>query len=224
MHQRVRNYARNLFAAACLAAASPAAAHPHVWTEMATDLVFTDQGMVKGLAILWTFDDAYAREALSTFTPDANGNYRQAELDALTRENVDALKDYEYFTLMRVDGEKQALGEVDPKLAKNVWRDGKLSLLLFVPLRQPVDPRQGSFSVKVFDPEYYVAIDYRKDDPFRVTGKPPQGCKVALEPLASTADLVQTRAFLADKDKDWKPPPDQEFGETFAQALTVACG
>jgi ABC-type uncharacterized transport system substrate-binding protein len=207
-----------------LAFALPARAHPHVWTEMSTDLVFTPEGLIKGLAILWTFDDAYAQEALSSFTPDADGNYARPELEALTRENVDALKDYDYFTIMRVNDVKQPLGAVDPKLAKNIWKDGKLSLLLFVPLQAPVDPRQGRFTAKVFDPEYYVAIDYAKEKPFRVTGQPPQGCKVDLKPMQTTAEIQQARDFLATKDKSWKPPTDEQFGEMFAQPLSVECG
>ncbi len=201
----------------------PAAAHPHVWTEMNTDMVFTPEGLIKGLAILWTFDDAYAQQALGTFKPAPDGSYAEAELAALTRENIDALKDYEYFTLMRFDGKKQPLGTVDPNLAKNVWKDGKLSLLLFVPLATPVDPRKGSFVAKVFDPEYYVAIDYRELKPFQVTGQPPPGCKAELKPIQSNAEIQKTRDFLASKDKSWKPPADEEFGEIFAQPLTVEC-
>jgi ABC-type uncharacterized transport system substrate-binding protein len=209
--------------AAISALCMPVAAHPHVWTEMNTGLVFTPEGLVKGLEILWTFDDAYAQEALSTFTPQPDGSYSQAELDALTRENVESLKDYGYFTLMRFNSEKQPIGNVDPSMAKNVWKNGKLSLLLFVPLRTPLDPRKGTFTAKVFDPEYYIAIDYRQTEPFQVKGQPPPGCKVELKPLQSGADIQNTRDFLATKDKDWKPPANEEFGEVLAQPLTVEC-
>jgi ABC-type uncharacterized transport system substrate-binding protein len=206
-----------------LLATPPASAHPHVWTEMNTDLVFSQDGLIEGLAIQWTFDDAYAQDALSEFTPNTDGSYSAAELEALTRENVESLSDYEYFTVMRLDEQKLPIGKVNAKLAKNIWQDGKLSLLLFVPLAEPVDPHKGQFTAKVFDPEYYVAIDYRDDAPYHVTGKPPDGCTVSLKPLQTEADLQKTRDYLATKGKDWKPDQNQEFGEIFARPLTVEC-
>ena len=208
--------------ALCLLA-SPAMAHPHVWAEMSTDLVFTPEGMVKGLAIAWTFDDAYAQEALTGMDTNHDGQYSDAELEPLTRENINALKDYGYFTLFRFNDAKQPLGDIDVKLAKNVWKDGKLTLLFFAPLKEALDPRKGQFEAKVFDPEYYVAIDYRQSKPFQVTGTPPAGCKVVLKAQQTDADLAQKKAFLAAKGKDWKPPPDEEFGEAFAQGLGVEC-
>jgi ABC-type uncharacterized transport system substrate-binding protein len=200
-----------------------ASAHPHVWTEMNTNLAFNGEGQIEGLAIEWTFDDLYAQDALGPFTQADDGSYSEADLEALTRENIESLADYEYFTLMRLDGQKLAIAKVNPKHAQNVWKDGRLSLLLFVPLERPLDPRSGTFTVKVFDPEYYVAIDYRESEPFQITGSPPKGCSVRLDPVQGSEELQQARDFLSTKGKDWKPESSQEFGEMFAQALTVVC-
>lgn len=208
-----------------LAAANPhpARAHPHIWAELKTELVFTPEGLIKGVGILWSFDELYAQQALDGIDTNNDGDYSAAELQPLTKENLEALKDYSYFTVMRFKDQKQAHGEVELGQAENVWKDGKLSLRIFVPLKIPVDPRQGAFAVKVFDPDYYVAIDYAQENPFHTTGNPPAGCEAKLKPLPTEAELQETRDFLSSKGKDWQPPPDQEFGEMFAQALAVEC-
>jgi ABC-type uncharacterized transport system substrate-binding protein len=80
--------------AALMLLAVPAAAHPHVWIDMSSDVVFDDTGMVAAINIEWTFDDGYAQMALDGLDTDGDGVYSASELEALTRENMDSLKDY----------------------------------------------------------------------------------------------------------------------------------
>ena len=105
---------RGLTATALLALAAmtpaPAGAHPHVWVEMRSDVVFNDQGQITAMNLMWTFDDNYALMALEGLDANGDGVYDPTELDPLTRENMASLKDYEYFTVIRFNGEKQALG------------------------------------------------------------------------------------------------------------------
>jgi ABC-type uncharacterized transport system substrate-binding protein len=223
--ERVRRMPRNyLLPMALLAAlAAPARAHPHAWVEMNTDLVFTPDGLIKGLGLIWVFDDGYAQAALDGLDTNKDGDYSEAEIAPLTAENIKNLKDYNYFALVRFNNEKQLLGEVPPDGAKQIWKNGKLALRFFVPLKTPLDPRKGEIVAKVYDPDYFIAFDYAQKEPFHITGAPPRGCKPELKPVPTEEDLQQTRDFLATKGKDWTPPPDQDFGEMFAQALTIAC-
>lgn len=205
------------------AMAVPAAAHPHVWVEMNTDIVFTNEGLIKGLGLIWVFDDGYAQAALDGLDVNNDGTYSEDEIAPLTLENIKSLKEYNYFASVRFNNEKQPVGEVDASQARQIWHNGKLALRFFVPFKTPVDPRKGSFSAKVYDPDYFIAFDYAREEPYHVTGKPAPGCKADLKPLPTEEDLQQTRDFLSTKGRDWAPPPDQEFGEMFAQALVVAC-
>lgn len=210
-----------LAAAAVIALSAPVAAHPHVFIEMNSNLAFTPEGLISGLGVVWVFDDAYAQAALDGLDADGDGNYSPAEIDPLTRENMISLKDYDYFTALRFDGKKQAFGEVTQY--KQIWTNGKLALQFFVPLTTSVDPRKGKFSAKVYDPEFFIGIDYAPVEPYRVTGNPPQGCAPKLLPLPTDEELEQRRAFLAEKGKDWKPEEEEDFGEAFAQAFVVEC-
>ncbi len=201
--------------------ASKAQAHPHVWIEMQSDVVFTDDGLIKGVDLEWTFDDGYTQMALVGLDVDGDGIYSQSELAPLTKENIASLKDYEYFTVMRANGEQQKIGEVTD--FGQIWSNNKLTLHLQVPLEKPIDPKKNEFVFKVYDPEFFIAIDYVKDDPVDVVGKLPESCKLVVKPVPTDAELDQTRTMLSEKGKDWKPEVSEDFGALFAQAVSIAC-
>jgi ABC-type uncharacterized transport system substrate-binding protein len=201
--------------------AGEAEGHPHVWIEMTSSVVFTDQGLIKGIGLEWTFDDAYAAMATEGLDKDGDGVFSADELELLTKENVKSLKDFEYFTVMRAGGAKQPIGDVEN--AGQIWSGGKLKLHFEVPLKTPIDPAKLQFSFKIYDPEFYIAIDYAKDDPVDVVGTVPQACKLVVKPLPSEDEINQTREMLASKGKDWKPEEEQDFGSMFAQDVLIEC-
>lgn len=207
--------------ASLAAAAGPAAAHPHVWIEMRSDVVFNDQGQVTALNLTWTFDDAYAQMALDGLDTNGDGVYSPSEIEPLTKENIASLKDYDYFTVMRFNGEKQALGEVTE--FGQIWSNDKLQLHLQVPLKTPVDPTKGEFVAKVYDPDFFIAIDYVKDEPVTVIGAMPKSCDLVVKPVPTDAEVEQTRAMLSTKGPDWKPETEEDFGALFAQPVTIQC-
>jgi ABC-type uncharacterized transport system substrate-binding protein len=202
-------------------AGTPAQAHPHVWIEMRSDVVFTDDGLIKGVDLEWTFDDAYTQMALEGLDVDGDGLYSQDELAPLTKENISSLKDYDYFTVMRANGEQQKIGEVTD--FGQIWSNNKLTLHFQVPLETPIDPKKNEFVFKVYDPEFFIAIDYMKDDPVDIVGKLPDSCKLVVKPVPTDAELDQTRTMLSTKGKDWKPEVSEDFGALFAQAVSIAC-
>lgn len=218
----IRRWAAPAALIASLAAASgPAAAHPHVWIEMRSDVVFNDQGQVTALNLTWTFDDAYAQMALDGLDTNGDGVYSPSEIEPLTKENIASLKDYDYFTVMRFNGEKQALGEVTE--FGQIWSNDKLQLHLQVPLKTPVDPTKGEFVAKVYDPDFFIAIDYVKDEPVTVIGAMPKSCDLVVKPVPTDAEVEQTRAMLSTKGPDWKPETEEDFGALFAQPVTIQC-
>lgn len=200
---------------------SQAQAHPHVWIEMQSDVVFTEDGLIKGVDLEWTFDDGYTQMALDGLDVDGDGIYSQSELAPLTKENIASLKDYEYFTVMRANGEQQKIGAVTD--FGQIWSNNKLTLHLQVPLEKPIDPKKDEFVFKVYDPEFFIAIDYVKDDPVDVVGKLPETCKLVVKPVPTDAELDQTRTMLSTKGKEWKPENNEDFGAMFAQAVSIAC-
>jgi ABC-type uncharacterized transport system substrate-binding protein len=184
-------------------------------------VVFDDKGLITGLNLMWTFDDAYAQLALEGLDTNGDGVYSQAELEPLTKENLESLKDYDFFTVMRFNGEKQPFGPIVE--SGQIYSNNKLQLHFQVPLKTPLDPVKGEFVAKIYDPEFYVEFNYVKDDPVTAIGNMPRNCGLLVKPLLTDAEIEQTRAMLATKGKDWKPDTNEDFGAIFAQPVIIQC-
>jgi ABC-type uncharacterized transport system substrate-binding protein len=198
-----------------------AEAHPHVWVSMRSDVVFTADGKIEGIDVEWTFDDAYAAEALDGMDANGDGEYSQAELEPLTKENLSSLNDYKYFTFMKAGG--KLLDTAPPTNAGQTYNGKKLQLHFEIPLLVPYDPHKGDFSVKIYDPEFFIAFDYAKEAPVNMQDGMPQGCAFTLKPVPTDAELNTTLAMLATKDRTWKPENGEDFGALFAQPVIISC-
>jgi len=207
--------------ATALSLAAQAQAHPHIWIAMRSDVVFDEKADVSGIAVEWTFDDGYAQVALDGLDTNRDGVYSQSELEPLTEENLKSLKDYNYFVAPRVNGKVVAIG--DPTDYGQIYSNGKLELHFTVPLTAPVNPRKVEFQYKVYDPEFFIAMDYIEQDPVGIQGTMPQGCRLVVKPVVSDQQLDQTRTMLSTKGVDWKPPEDEDFGGMFAQPALIIC-
>ena len=201
--------------------AAGASAHPHVWITMHTDVVFGGDGAITGFNMDWTFDDAYTKLAVDGLDSNGDGVYSEDELATLTKNNLSVLKDYDYFTVPRFDGQKLPLAGVTDY--GQIYSGNRLEMHFHLPLKQPVDPRRGQFALKVYDPDFFVALEYGKDDPFEVLGPIPAQCTAVLKPVPTDAELDQTRQMLASKGTAWKPENGEDFGAMFAQALEIKC-
>ena len=203
--------------------ASAAIAHPHLWTEMRSQLIVSDAGLVTGLRVQWKTDKTYARDALDGFTADTDGNYSTEDLKKLTDENLSALADYGYFVFIRFGGEKQKISNaVDGEQSYNA-KEGRLTLIFTVPLDVPLDPNKGTITVKIYDPDFFIAFDYVEEKPLLISKPLSSGCSAILQPVPKDTKLEETRLMLSSKDKSWKPDQAEDFGGLFAQAVEIKC-
>ena len=164
-------------ATALMAAPRPAAAHPHVWVQVETTVVY-DKGTVSGLRHRWTFDELYTTMAIQGLDANGDGTYDRKELAELAQVNIDGLKEFDYFTFAKLGG--QALKLAAPTDYWLEMKDGALSLTLTLPLAQPVLAEAEGFNFSVTDPSYFIAFDLVKDNPVRLGDGAPQGCEAKI--------------------------------------------
>jgi ABC-type uncharacterized transport system substrate-binding protein len=166
-------------AATVLLASLPAAAHPHIWVTMEATLLY-ENGVFTGIRHKWTFDEYYTASAIEGLDKNKDGIYDREELAELAKVNVDALKDFDYFTFPTLAGQAVKLGE-----PKDYWlehKDGALSLLFTVPFATPVLPDAKGFAFAVYDPSFFIAFDLAKsENPVRLGEAAPKTCKLKIE-------------------------------------------
>lgn len=90
----------------------PASSHPHVWVATKSHAVF-ENGALTGLRYTWLFDELYTTNALDGLDTNNDGKVEGAELDELTKVNIEGLKEFEYFTSVTLGG--KPLQFADPK-------------------------------------------------------------------------------------------------------------
>ena len=216
---------RCLLAAACAAlpalASPPVTAHPHAWIETRSDVVFDDQGRIAAINVEWAFDPDYSAMAIDGLDTNGDGFYSAGELLPLARENIAALKDYDYFVYARAGGEKISYAEVTEY--GQILANGTLKMHFTLPLAGPVDPFAAEFVYRIYDPSFYIAIDFAEKEPLAALGKRPEPCTIELRPAPTGEEIDSTKQMLADKDQNWQPETQEDFGAMFARPVAVVC-
>ena len=189
---RVALMAVALTMALTMVGAAPARAHPHVWVTVEATVLYDDKKQVSGLEERWSFDKAYSEYALEGLEQDAAGNYTPAAYASLAKENMESLKDYNYFTEVYAEGTRV---ELAPPQDAVVVRDDKtiLHLTYKLPLKQPVNTGTLKLSFLIYDPDFYIAFTFAEKDAIRLAKNAPAGCGSKIEP--PTGDPTKSKTW-----------------------------
>lgn len=195
-------------------------AHPHVFVEAKTELDFGPAGKLLGVQQAWRFDGPFSAFAVQGLDVDGDGTLSRQELEELAQVNVESLKEYGNFTWLTRDGVQMPFGE-----ATDYWldySDGRLTLFFQLPLAEPVDVTGTHVTVDVYDPEYFVAFEMVKEQPFDLVNAP-AGCTMQVQ-LAGTLDPI-TAAQLATIPSSQRQVPDEFLQEidSLANTALVTC-
>lgn len=149
-------------------------AHPHVWVDDVTTFVFDEDRRVVELRHHWRFDEFFGSFMMGEFDQNQNGRFDGEEVARVRDDGFQALKEFGYFTIVRVDGERVPIDDVRSFDAR--IEDGVLVYEFGLGLPEPVDPAEHELVVGVYDPEYYVEVLLDEHDPVRFEGLPSGAC------------------------------------------------
>lgn len=210
-----------LIAAAALFS-QPVSAHPHVYSDMRSDIILDEQGRAIAVHVEWIFDQGYTEAATEGMDADKDGIYTAAELQPVVTENINALKEYRYFMAAKANGKDIPYADVT-EYGQRINDQGRLSMTFVVPFAAPVDLTTANFTYKIYDPDFFIAYDYIKGETVTAIGNLPKGCVINVGTVAFDESIEQTKKELADKPADWQPEQPQDFGSLFAQSVSVSC-
>lgn len=209
-----------LLGAALTGFAAAVESHPHVWATVRSEVVFGPEKKITGIKQAWTFDEFYSAMAVQGLDANSDGTYAKDELDPLAKVNVESLKDFDYFTFVRREGEDEFLPLEGPEDYWVEYDGTALTLHFTLPLNTPLDPGSKGVTLDVYDPSFFVAFGFAEKDPVKVAGTA-SGCTAQVDtPDAQAAEDAKalTESFFSQLG------PESNYGSQFAQTVTVKCG
>lgn len=202
---------------ALAAFAGGAAAHPHVWVSVETEVVLGPNKEIVGFRHKWTFDEMYAQFATDGLDTNGDGVFSEEELRPLAKTNVEALKEFEYFTYPFVGATKLPLKDrSDYRLE---YKDKALTLYFTLPLEKPIPyAKIKDFSFSVYDPGMYVSLTFNGKSAVKIASAKPVPCSASIgdQPAANAKETTLSQLGEAID-------PSSNIGSQFAERVRIVC-
>ena len=197
-----------------------AQAHPHVFVEARSEVVFDADRRVTGIRHVWQFDEAFTAFAVQGLDADGDGKLTREELQPLAQINVESLAEYDFFTYLQRGDQDIDFGEPE-----EYWLDfygGKLTLFYTLPLAQPLVMDASKITLEVFDPTYFVAFEMSRDTPFELVSAP-ASCSLDFTPPPELDPQTATTLDAIPQDQREPSADLMTITETLSNTATIAC-
>ena len=214
------NSALALFFALLWYGCGAALAHPHVWVTMRTEVLFGPEKEITGFRHTWTFDEGYTSFAIDGLDTNKDGIYEQNELQPLAQTNIEALKEFEYFTFAFMKETKlKTKMPVDYRLD---YKNKLLTLTFTLPLEDAVPYNKiKDFSFAVYDPGMYVAMDFVEKDPVTVEPAERAACVASVGDRDAKAKAAPKELTLGQLGENIDPASN--LGFQYAERVRIKC-
>ena len=202
-----------------VALTAPANAHPHVLVDAKSEILFDAEGRMSAVRHAWQFDAAFSSYAMQGLDTNNDGQMSEEELRPLAKVNVESLQEFDFFTYLTVDDKE--LKFTPPAEYWLELRGDQLTLFYSLPLKEPIKVGKKT-TLEVYDPEYFVAFTFVKDNPIAMIDAP-AGCEAVYHPPVGVDD--QTMAMLGALPAEQKELPPELAGaaDDLANVVTVSC-
>lgn len=132
-------------------------AHPHVWVDYLVAVHFNQDGLV-GFQHRWLFDDMFSSQIMEMFDADSDGSFSDDEVEAVRQGAFAYLEEYDYFIMVKVDGQDAVAPEIRDFHARI---DGHQVIYeFFTPLSAPAAEQATTVQLLVADMEYFVDMAF----------------------------------------------------------------
>ena len=141
------------------------AAHPHVFIDARLEFEFDDSGL-QGFWAEWAFDELFTSMIVLDFGAPRRGPFSEQLIRSIHEGAFSNLQFYDYFTYVFVDGSRYSTESVEQFSA--FMRDHRIVYRFFVPFRYPLDSRNRTLRVRMYDETFFTDIAFERHEPVRI--------------------------------------------------------
>lgn len=200
-----------------LVSPSLANAHPHVFAQARLALAVDNSATISSLRHFWRFDELFSSTVMMEFDKDSDLQLNSAEMRAVSETVYASLAEYNYFQIVTLDGKDVPMSP--PSSLETTFDKDQLTISFESKPKEPLK-LSGKVDFGVYDPSFYTAIDFVRDDDIVVEGLPASCKRAVIRPSADEAiaqnEKTLTEAFFND-------PAGTDMSKIFATKLELTC-
>lgn len=189
-------------------------AHPHMWIDLKTEVVFEETDTIVAIYQEWLFDDFYSAALLEDAAKHPDGLAQG--IDEEISDILTGLHSWNYFTQITVDTNKIKAEKVQH--FETEVRENRIWVSFVTRLETPVHAPTQNFTYSIFDPTYYIEMYHFEEAVIAFRGDTPEGCRSEIiQPDPSSEAISLSQSPVLDTQ------PDVSVGQLFAEIVTVSC-
>ena len=198
----------------------PCSAHPHILIKARARLIFGETGSLVGVRNIWDFDKAFSAYAIQGYDKRRDGKPTRQDLQPLAVINVQSLARYNFFTSLKFGASPQKFGQ--PTDYFDRFANETLTLRFTLPLATPAETARTRFELDVYDPEYFAAIAFAKNQPITFVGGAPNCSVDVRRPKMLSPSLASELAAIPASQRVL-PPNLFAVTQNLVNGATVSC-
>ncbi|MEP3049050.1 MAG: DUF1007 family protein [Roseibium sp.] len=227
-------------------------AHPHVFVEARSSLVFDDTGKAVSVRHVFRFDDAFSAFAIQGFDKNGDGIYSRDELSELADVNIESMADFGYFTFgdnTRIELDfgtptdywlevatveledywvmkPEDFGAIQEDIDRNGGSAPEAVDLLELHFTLPLEEASDSINpitLDIYDPTYYVDFRFARSDNALGTVNAPGTCQITRKEPPPLDDVTAYALSQIGPDQRDLPPELQSAAATQVNQMIVNC-
>ncbi|EJF90564.1 DUF1007 family protein [Bartonella tamiae] len=195
-------------------------AHPHIFVDAYLNIKVNNSAVMTSMTQKWIFDPIFSSGVVLDFDKNGDRKLDKDELDEVSKIIKDSLGEYDYFQSLTKDGVTIPIAAPDFIKAEIIKQQLVLSFTV-TPVTKTNLEKGHKYNFSLYDPTFYVAVDFAKQQNLTVTGLPSYCVSNFIRPdidkVLSTDYSQQTEDFFND--------PQQSFNLALSLAtqLEVLC-
>ena len=196
----------------------PVAAHPHYWINLKADMILDEQGRLAAIEQHWAFDVFFSMMTVADVVKE-HGD-KATGLSKMADQMINNLTGYQYFSVLTIDGTEVALPRPSRyRLTENTEPEQAiLELEMRFDMTEPLAIKDKSVAWSVYDPTYYIAMNYASVENVIIKGVQGAQCQMNLDVPNPSSELIEYAQQLDRTQKD-----TDGLGIKFAEKIRINC-